>query len=65
MFVYIARRYFSTRTGTRIVNLQCERCGCEYHFQLHRVGAGQPVPFSSPVRDVLKSRRVARLTSSQ
>jgi hypothetical protein len=40
MFIYYARRYESTVVGKRLVPVACEKCRCEYFFELARVGSG-------------------------
>lgn len=40
MLFYYSRRYDAAAVGTRVVEVVCERCGCEYFYQLARLGAG-------------------------
>lgn len=41
MFIHFARRFVSTRIASRIVGVECERCGCQYYFELRRAGIGE------------------------
>ncbi len=41
MLFYFARNFESSAVGSRLVAVQCEKCGCEYLFELARVGSGR------------------------
>ncbi len=40
MLFYYSRRFEAAAVGTRVVEVACERCGCEYFYQLARLGSG-------------------------
>jgi hypothetical protein len=40
MLLYYGRRYDAASVGARVVGVVCEKCGCEYFYELARVGAG-------------------------
>ena len=40
MFIYYARRFKSAAVGTRLIEVQCEKCESQYFFELARVGSG-------------------------
>ena len=40
MLFYYGRRYESSAVGSRLVRVHCDKCGCEYFFELARVGLG-------------------------
>jgi hypothetical protein len=40
MFFYFARHFEAGAIGSRLVAVQCDKCGCEYSFELARVGSG-------------------------
>jgi hypothetical protein len=40
MLFYYGKRYDAAKAGQRIVKVGCDRCGCEYFYELTRVGAG-------------------------
>lgn len=39
--MYHAKVFHSALVGTRLVDVDCERCGCAYAYELARVGSGQ------------------------
>jgi hypothetical protein len=41
MFFYYGRTAKATRLGSRVVPVVCEHCGCEYYYELVRVGSGE------------------------
>ncbi len=44
---YYERKYYSSSIGSRLVEVTCDRCGCEYLYELARVGAGSAsAPFA-------------------
>lgn len=46
MLIYFGTHYTAERVGGRVVGLRCDKCGCEYYYQLVRVGSGAGVaPF--------------------
>ncbi len=40
MFLYFGKRFDSTQVGRRVVKVECNRCGCEYFYELTRIGIG-------------------------
>ena len=40
MIVYVGRSYTSSRTGTAVRHVKCEKCGCDYCYRLFRRGSG-------------------------
>jgi hypothetical protein len=40
MLLYYAKRFDSAQVGARIVSIQCDKCGCEYFYELARIGVG-------------------------
>jgi hypothetical protein len=40
MLFYYGRHYKSALVGKRLAAVQCDRCGCEYYYELARVGSG-------------------------
>ena len=38
--IYFGREFHSTQTGDRLVGVACEKCECEYLYELARVGSG-------------------------
>lgn len=41
MFLYFGKNYTTATVGERIVGVRCERCGCDYFFQLTRIGSAE------------------------
>lgn len=47
MIFYTQTKFTATVVGARIVSVICENCGCNYYFELRRVGTGVGVaPYS-------------------
>lgn len=41
MFIYYSSTNYSAETGgARLVGIRCDKCGCEYCYQLERKGTG-------------------------
>jgi hypothetical protein len=40
MFLYFGKQFNDTRTGHRLAQVECKRCGCQYFYQLTRIGMG-------------------------
>ena len=40
MILYFARHFKSGVVGARLIHVDCEKCGCQYFFELARVGSG-------------------------
>jgi hypothetical protein len=40
MLFYYGREYKSALVGKRLIPVRCDRCGCEYYYELARVGSG-------------------------
>jgi hypothetical protein len=40
MLLYFGKQYSESRTGHRLARVECDRCGCEYFYQLSRIGTG-------------------------
>ena len=40
---YVEKRIDAARFGTRINGVKCDQCGCEYYYQLARVGTGSAI----------------------
>jgi hypothetical protein len=40
MVVYFGKRVESERTGECVVDVRCDKCGCEYYYALTRIGSG-------------------------
>ncbi len=40
MLLYHGKRIDSATVGTCLVAVQCEKCGCQYYYQLARIGTG-------------------------
>ena len=40
MLFYYGREYKSALVGKRLIPVHCDRCGCEYYYELVRVGSG-------------------------
>jgi hypothetical protein len=39
-FVYFGKRFDATKREQRVVQVQCDQCGCEFFYELARVGIG-------------------------
>lgn len=39
--VYFGKRFASASFGSAVVGVRCDRCACEYYYELARIGAGQ------------------------
>src|SRR4051812_7492944 len=47
MIIYTQTKFTTTVVGARIVSVNCENCGCDYYFELRRVGTGVGIaPYS-------------------
>ena len=40
MLLYYGRQYDAASVGARVIGVVCEKCGCEYFYELARVGEG-------------------------
>jgi hypothetical protein len=40
MLIYHGKRFTFTRAGSSLVDVECDRCGCQYCYELARVGSG-------------------------
>jgi hypothetical protein len=58
-FVYVGKRFDATKRGQRVVQVKCDQCGCEFFYELARVGTGAA---SAPyyVRQDSASRRAMK-----
>jgi hypothetical protein len=41
VFIYVGKTFTATATGSAIRDVRCERCRCEYHYELARTGVGR------------------------
>jgi hypothetical protein len=41
MFLYFGEHYERNQVGARLVRVECAHCGCEYFYQLTRIGIGR------------------------
>ena len=41
--LYFGKRFESARTGLCLVGVECDECGCEYFYELARIGSGGAV----------------------
>lgn len=39
--VYFGKQFNSASIGSAVVGVRCDRCACEYYYELARIGAGQ------------------------
>lgn len=40
MLFYYGRNYGSSSVGSQVVQVQCDKCGCKYFYELARIGSG-------------------------
>jgi uncharacterized membrane protein HdeD (DUF308 family) len=40
MFLYFGKNFTQNLAGERLARVECDRCGCEYFYQLTRIGTG-------------------------
>jgi hypothetical protein len=40
MVIYYGKQFHSASIGARLVEVVCDKCGCEYQYELARVGSG-------------------------
>jgi hypothetical protein len=70
MLFYWDKQIVSGRAGTRFVRVECDQCGCEYFYELARIGSGSaPAPYGlgttaaeSSARDQSQRDLLERLT---
>lgn len=43
MVLYFQRRIETATVGSGIASVQCRKCGCDYHYELTRIGTGSSV----------------------
>lgn len=40
MVFYFSKRFEAALAGTRVVGVKCDECGCEYFYEMSRLGRG-------------------------
>ena len=40
MFIYYGKTFKASQAGERVVSVTCENCGCQYYYELIRIGSG-------------------------
>ncbi len=40
MFIYFGKRFDAANVGRTVVGVKCDKCACEYYYELARIGTG-------------------------
>jgi hypothetical protein len=55
-FFYSQEKFRAERVGRRVARVECAKCGCEYFYELTRIGSGYGVaPYGLGVEDAKRS----------
>jgi hypothetical protein len=55
-FFYSQKSFHAEQVGQRIARVECAKCGCEYFYQLTRIGSGRGVaPYGMGVEEAKRS----------